>query len=122
MCIRDRALVSRTVVKLLVEQSRFSTRLIYIDHRQLVLGLESLTARWCYGYLRVTRALSYETSIIWNDSVDAIRFFKRFTCLFHFSINILAVNASTTTKNFLSLWEQWSTVKQEDDFLYLVLS
>ena len=30
------ALVSRTVVKLLVEQSRFSTRLIYIDHRQLV--------------------------------------------------------------------------------------
>ena len=30
------ALVSRTIVKLLVEQSRFSTRLIYIDHRQLV--------------------------------------------------------------------------------------
>ena len=30
------ALVSRTVVKLLVEQSRFSTRLIYIDHRELV--------------------------------------------------------------------------------------
>ena len=30
------ALVSRTIVKLLVEQSRFSTRLIYIDHRELV--------------------------------------------------------------------------------------
>ena len=30
------ALVSRTVVKLLVERSRFSTRLIYTDHRQLV--------------------------------------------------------------------------------------
>ena len=30
------ALVSRTIVKLLVEQSRFSTTLIYIDHRQLV--------------------------------------------------------------------------------------
>ena len=30
------ALVSRTIVKLLVEQSRFSTRLIYIVHRQLV--------------------------------------------------------------------------------------
>ena len=30
------ALVSRTVVKLLVERRRFSTRLIYTDHRQLV--------------------------------------------------------------------------------------
>ena len=30
------ALVARTVVELLVERSRFSTRLIYTDHRQLV--------------------------------------------------------------------------------------
>ena len=77
----------------------------------------------------MTRALSYETSIIWNDRVDrptaipktAIRFFKRSSCLFHFSINFLAVDASTSTKNFLSLREKWWTVKQEDDFLYLVL-
>ena len=52
----------------------------------------------------------------------AIRFFKRSTCLFNFSMNFLAVNASTTTKNFLSLREQCSTVKREDDFLYLVLN
>ena len=52
----------------------------------------------------------------------AIRFFKRSTCLFNFSMNFLVVNASTTTKNFLSLREQWSTVKREDDFLYLVLN
>ena len=80
------ALVSRTIVKLLVEQSRSSTRLIYIDHRR------------------------------------AIEFFKRSTRLFHFSVNFLAVNASTTTKNFLRLREQWRTVKQEDDFHYLVLN
>ena len=36
----------------------------------------------------------------------AIEFFKRSTRLFHFSINFLAVNASTTTKNFLRLREQ----------------
>ena len=39
------ALVSRIVVKMLVERSRFSTRLIYIDHRQLVLTNSKMVLR-----------------------------------------------------------------------------
>ena len=63
------ALVSRTVVKLLVERSRFSTRLIYTDHRQLVSrawitnGKMVLRLLWSKRDLSVTRALSYETSM-----------------------------------------------------------
>ena len=118
------ALVSRTIVKLLVEQSRFSTRLIYIDHRQLVsrtwitngkMVLRLLWPRGTWGWQEhfpIRLLIPYYGTTV---SMRAIEFFKCSTCLFHFSINFLAVNASTTTKNFLSLREQWRTVKQEED-------
>ena len=71
------ALVSRTVVQFLVEQSRFSTRLIYADHRQLVsrtwITNGKMVLRLLWPRVRVTKALPYETSIIWNDLVDAAK-------------------------------------------------